>query len=198
MNYLLSMLFPLIVSLVIVIIAMTHLQRWKGITSLSISSLIIFMLMFLMATAYGNHKCDQGSAPEYIAILSGAMGMIVPWIRKVSVWRRRCIVAAVSFVWISIGMFLTSSYHGEKITGNPKYSNGRFWHTALTGQYPRSVEPGGFQRMKIERMMKELKSMEAIEANPTEQGGTDEPAAGPQLEPSGNENSNPESNPRSQ
>jgi hypothetical protein len=32
---------------------------------------------------------------------------------------------------------LTSSYHLDTVTGNPNYTSGRFWHTPLSGQYPR-------------------------------------------------------------
>ena len=36
-------------------------------------------------------------------------------------------------------LLLMDVYHSKDYTGNPAYSSGRFWHTPLTGIYPRSA-----------------------------------------------------------
>ena len=91
----------------------------------------------------------------------GAAAAIIPWIKSISVPYRRGIAGLTVFFGMVIAMLLTSSYHGKEVTGNPEYSNGRFWHTPITGQYPRSIQSGGLNKFRGDRMTMELDHAEA-------------------------------------
>ena len=85
----------------------------------------------------GAHKCDEGTPPTLFLLLVVVPVAIIPWINWLNPWVMRGLISiAITFGLIWAGD-LAHSYHGETITGNPAYSSGTFWHTPITGQYPR-------------------------------------------------------------
>jgi hypothetical protein len=52
----------------IVAVSMSHLSWRKSALARVISSLLLFPLTWVMVYSFGNHLCDQGGAPAYIAV----------------------------------------------------------------------------------------------------------------------------------
>ena len=45
----------------------------------------------------------------------------------------------IAMLFVTLVGLLVSSYHSVEVTGNPELANGRYWHTSLTGMYPRGA-----------------------------------------------------------
>ena len=122
---------------VVLLISTTHLSpdtKWGG---RLISSVLIALLSFPLVAIVGFHHCDEGSPPPLIVLTPAILCAIFPWMRFLNVWIVRCLIAVVLSSGLLTASFLTSSYHLPDITGNPEYASERFWHTWITGQYPR-------------------------------------------------------------
>jgi len=105
-----------------------------------VSSLIIFAEVFAVTALFSMHQCDAGSMPPAMSIGFSATAALLPWVKRLRVWQMRCLMICVFIFAFFASAFVVASYHTREITGNPKSSAGRFWYTAITGQYPRSEE----------------------------------------------------------
>jgi hypothetical protein len=99
-------------------------------------SIVLFALSAYAFHYAGKHNCAQGNPPALLEYTAGGVAAALPWI-----FGRLPILATLSFTVVlfagtATARYLAESYHGAEITGNPEFSNGRFWHTPFTGQYP--------------------------------------------------------------
>jgi hypothetical protein len=101
------------------------------------ASVQVFLAAFFAVGCAGVHMCHEGGSPLFLNLAVGALASIVPWFHKWNVWVLRACIIVVTIVGMHTARFLAHSYHGDTITGNPRFSSGRFWHTPFTGQYPR-------------------------------------------------------------
>ena len=124
-------------SSVILAVATSHIRRSSGLMALAASSVTLFTLTAFTMFMYGSHKCDEGGTPLCVVVVAGFLTAALPWGLRDHPWLLRVLVAAVIFVGATVASKLAHSYHRDDITGNPRYASGRFWHTPLTGQYPR-------------------------------------------------------------
>jgi hypothetical protein len=119
--------------------------------------IIISIVLFIVATIHfqlsGSHKCDEGSPPEFLSFIAGVVTATIPWLFTRWKWTRRIVIVVMLIACGAVSSILAHSYHGQYITGNPEFSSGRFWHTALSGQYPRDrYKTDEFKRNSIARM----------------------------------------------
>jgi len=99
-----------------------------------------------MVQKWGGHECAEGKPPEYLAFVGGGLAGAVPWCRSFSMNIRRMLAFSIAMLFVTMVGLLVTSYHSVDITGSAKLANGRFWHTALTGQYPRGAEVGQYEQ----------------------------------------------------
>jgi hypothetical protein len=121
----------------ILVVATSHIQRSSGLMALTVSSVTLFTLTAFTMFMCGSHKCDEGGTPLSVIVTTGVLAASLPWVLRGHPWLLRGIVAAAIFVGANVASKLTHSYHRDDITGNPRHASGRFWHTPLTGKYPR-------------------------------------------------------------
>lgn len=125
---------------VILLLATTHLRKTSQWRERALSSFAIFLFTTVVVGFSGMHMCNEGSPPSFVMLATGVVAGIFPWLYSAHPW----LIRGLIFITVTMGMFsaksLASSYHLPSITGNPKYTSGRFWHTAFTGQYPRDHE----------------------------------------------------------
>ena len=88
----------------------------------------------------GMHMCFEGSPPAVLEVLFGGLAASLPWLLGRWKWPVPVAFIAVFFTGTFLAGFLASSYHGEDVSGNPDFSSGQFWHTPISGQYPRDLE----------------------------------------------------------
>ena len=122
--------------LIVTTLATIHLRKESGKVAKSISSILLLLLTYYLLAAF-DHACDQGRAPHFVRYGLYCFCVAVPWVFPKRPWTTRATLFAALSVGMTIVIYLTDSYHGDSITGNPHYSSGRFWHTPFTGQYPR-------------------------------------------------------------
>lgn len=134
------------VSGLIVLISTTHLRWWKGRGAILTSSVLLGSLVTLMVLEWGGHECAEGKPPEYLAFVGGGLAGAVPWCRSFSMNIRRMLAFCIAMLFVTMVGLLVSSYHSVGITGNAKLANGRYWHTTLTGQYPRGSQVGQYEQ----------------------------------------------------
>ncbi len=122
--------------LIVITLATLHLRKSSGKVAKTISSILLLLLTYYLLAAF-DHACDQGRAPHFVRYGLYCFGVATPWVFPRRPWIIRATLFAALSVGMTIAIYLTNSYHGDSITGNPHYSSGRFWHTPFTGQYPR-------------------------------------------------------------
>ena len=120
--------------------APTGLLCWKqNIWTKAFASMFAFLVAADAFTLVGSHLCNEGFPPLYLPFLFGIMAASLPWVPG----RWRWAIPPALLVVILAGVYtsdaLADSYHSPTVTGNPKSASGRFWHTPLTGQYPRDM-----------------------------------------------------------
>ncbi|MEM7391254.1 MAG: hypothetical protein AAF492_02815 [Verrucomicrobiota bacterium] len=125
------------VNCIVLMAGTSHLTKDSGRKGRAVSSLIVFPLTFFIVSLFGFHKCDDGTSPAYIAYTTALLSASLPWIGRLPLWLGKTMIAVLLTSGAMASSYLSSSYHREDITGNDKYSSGRFWHTPFTGQYPR-------------------------------------------------------------
>lgn len=122
---------------VILLLVTTHLRKTSQWRERAASSFAIFVFTTVVVGFSGMHMCDDGKLPSFVMFATGVVAGIFPWLYSAHPW----LIRGLIFLTITIGLvssrILITSYHSDSITGNPKYSSGRFWHTSFTGQYPR-------------------------------------------------------------
>jgi hypothetical protein len=153
----------------IVAVSMSHLSWRKSALARVISSLLLFPLTWVMVYSFGNHLCDQGGAPAYISVTVAAFVTATPWLPSLSFWFQRLAAGTLILLGMFTTSMLASSYHGDDVTANPAYSDGHFWHTSISGQYPRSIPIGGLQALEQQRLNELLERLEKANQNDTEQ-----------------------------
>lgn len=131
-----------LVSALIVAAATTHLHWCRGRGAIVLSSLLLGTMVTVAVLIWGAHHCEEGRPPAYLPFVGGLMAGAVPWCRSFSIAIRRVLAFCISMLFITLVGLLVSSYHSQEITGNAEMANGRYWHTALTGMYPRGTHPG--------------------------------------------------------
>ena len=153
------LLYSFIVSALIVLLGMTHLKWWENRKAILIASLVVGSLVTIMIQAWGAHESGQGKPPTYLAFVGGILAGAVPWCQSFSIRIRRVLAFSIALLFVTLVGLLVSSYHSVGITGNPKLANGRYWHTALSGQYPRGSDVGQYEQALMrclrERVYKE-------------------------------------------
>ena len=127
-------------TVIILLAATSHIRRSSGAKGRAISSILLLPLTALAVSISGEHKCDEGSVPPFVALATAVLAAGVPWVLRSRPWMMRGAAALVVLCGGIVESGLANSYHRDAITGNPSFASGRFWHTALTGQYPR--DPG--------------------------------------------------------
>ena len=143
-----------IVSALIVLVSTLHLKWWDSTWAMILSSVLLGSLVTLMVQAWGAHQCAEGKPPGYIAFLGGTLAGAVPWCHSLSMAIRCWLAFSIAMMFVTLVGLLVSSYHSGGITGNPKLANGRFWHTTLSGQYPRGSMVGQHEQALM-RCMRE-------------------------------------------
>lgn len=108
----------------------------------AIISVIMFIVAVFAFEAAGQHKCNEGNPPASLAYIMGMLAASLPWVLARWVWIVPIAFAMVVYAGTHTADALADSYHGEAVTGNPVFSSGRFWHTWISGQYPRDAKSG--------------------------------------------------------
>jgi hypothetical protein len=127
----------------------TALLWWKqNFWTKAFVSMVAFCVAAYTFLCAGSHLCNEGLPPLYLLFLFGIMAASLPWV--LGRWRLTIPPALVAVILAGVytADVLADSYHSPTVTGNPKSSSGRFWHTPLTGQYPRDMKK--FSRRKIQ------------------------------------------------
>lgn len=138
---------------VCLILSTTHLRKTSGKLAKSSSSVLLFVFIPFIMGWHSDHMCDQGDAPPFVRYSFGVIGASLPWIFGSHPWVVRGAVIPILLIGVPLASYLTASYHREDITGNPYYSQGRFWHTTFTGQYIReSKEAEAAREAEIQRL----------------------------------------------
>jgi hypothetical protein len=119
-------------------IASTGVLWWKrNLWTKAMVSVIAFVAVAYAFQFAGMHKCFEGRPPALLEYFVGAIAAALPW--ALGQWRL-AVPVAFAIVFLT-GTFtaraLADSYHGPGVTGNPAFSSGRFWHTPVSGQFPR-------------------------------------------------------------
>jgi len=121
----------------IVVAATSHLRRTSTSPAKTGSSAALFVLTWLFVSFAGHHLCDEGGAPAFVVLTAAVGTASTPFLLLSRLWLLRLVVGLVAGAGMFLAAHLAASYHRDEITGNPRYSSGRFWHTPFTGQYPR-------------------------------------------------------------
>ncbi len=139
--------------LVCLLLATIHLRKTSGKIAKSASSVLLFLFVPFIMDWHSNHLCDQGDVPPFVKYGFGVIGAGLPWIFRSRPWIVRAAVISIILAGVPLASFLTDSYHRDDITGNPYYSQGKFWHTPFTGQYIReSEEAAAAREAEIQRL----------------------------------------------
>jgi len=139
----------LIISNGIILLAATvHIRRSAGPKSRTLSSLLLLALTAMAVFILSQHACEEGTAPPFVVFGTAVIAAGCPWLLPRRPWAMRGAIAVVVSCGIVVAQDLTNSYHRNSITGNPDYASGRFWHTSLTGQYPRDPSKTHAARLK--------------------------------------------------
>ena len=106
----------------------------------AVVSVVMFGCVGYPTRFAGMHECFEGRPPELLELVFAGIAASLAW----SLGRWRWPVPLTFIMLLSAGTFtaraLAHSYHSDEITGNPEFSSGRFWHTAITGQLPRDKD----------------------------------------------------------
>lgn len=122
---------------IILLAATTHLRKDSRPIGRAIATILLSCMTCFVVVMSGFHHCDEGGAPSFVIFSSAAITGVLPWLNRLHPWSIRIAIALTVTTGMVSATYLSSSYHRDTITGNPKYSAGRFWHTPFTGQYPR-------------------------------------------------------------
>ncbi len=143
-----KMLILLAIIAVVLLVTTTHLRKTSDRKDRAMSSIALFFITWILVGVSGMHMCQEGRSPSYLAFVFAFLASSMPWQRGLHPWTIRALIAVVFGSGISSSSYLASSYHQKEITGNPDYASARFWHTALTGQYPRDKAKMERKRMR--------------------------------------------------
>ena len=124
----------------ILVFATSHLDVGSKRREKALSSFMLFVFSIPAVAFFGLHMCVEGNPPPFVIYATATLSASVPWIIPAHPWWIRGLIAIILSCGILTASYLTSSNHSESITGNPNYASQRFWHTFLTGQYPRNLE----------------------------------------------------------
>jgi len=140
MKWLYPLAFLVIVNAIIIGLSLWPQRIWKNAIGLAYSSGILFLTVSFFVFTAGCHACDQGDPPLFVVLATATLAVLGNiFIRKVR-WLLLVWICAVSTLGMVTTSRLANSYHRRDITGNAKYASGRFWHTPVTGQFPRKIE----------------------------------------------------------
>lgn len=146
---------------VVILISTTHLRKRSGKVGKTVSSVLLLILIAFLIDSHSGHLCDEGRAPIFITFGFGAIGAALPWILPALPWVTRGTIIPLILIGEFVASFLTASYHRDDITGNRRYSYGWFWHTPITGQYPRDPSMTHKQRQaEIQQIIREIEGSE--------------------------------------
>ncbi|MEP4077933.1 hypothetical protein [Haloferula sp.] len=144
----------------------------KAITSVVL--LLTVLQSFLFA---GYHKCYEGSPPMTLGWVFGLLAASLPWL--INKWKFA--VPLIYLVLITAGAqiarSLARSYHGSEVTGNPAFSSGDFWHSAITGLHPRDAEKTAAHRNRFDlgSLSEQVEGTGGEEIESSEQGSGGDP-----------------------
>ena len=142
--------------IVVLAISTVHIRQDSGTVARIFCTLMLLLLAAFTIFICGSHKCDEGDAPASIMLATAALTACLPWMLRLHPWLMRAAVAVVIYAGATIASDLTHSYHRDDMTGNPRYASGRFWHTPLTGQYPRA--PAYTLKARLEKQYEDPKT----------------------------------------
>ncbi len=143
-----SILSLVVINGALLLVATSHLRRTSTWKARAVSSIGIFLLAQLAVTIFSYHKCNEGSTPPFVMYAVASVAALFPWIYSTNPWAIRGMIAVTVMTGMLSAKHLTSSYHSERVTGNPSYATERYWHTPFTGQYPRDREKMATYRQK--------------------------------------------------
>jgi len=138
MHLLLMALVAIPTSAVVVGVSVLPIWRWDTPWARFGSALLLFFGVALFSGMTGVHMCNEGGTPPFVMFAGGALASAVPFLFSGRRWRIAICAWMVCATTMLIAAHLTDIYHESEYTGNPAYSAGRFWHTPITGLYPRS------------------------------------------------------------
>ena len=125
----------------IVGVAITGLLWWRRDWWIkAVVSLVIFVGVAYPFQFAGMHKCYEGRPPNVLEYAFGIIAALLPWCFGNWKWPVPVGFVAVLFLGTFTARSLAHSYHCTNVTGNPGFSSGRFWHSPISGQYPRDQE----------------------------------------------------------
>jgi hypothetical protein len=88
----------------------------------------------------GLHHCDQGTPYRLSAVFGVLAFILVAFIRR----RGRALLGLLLIACLGTiqSCYVSGLYHSDEMTGNPRYGSGSYWHSFLTGAYPRRSDAG--------------------------------------------------------
>ena len=126
-----------ILTLIIIFAVALQIRRSCGARQRALGSIALLVFTAIIVFMSGQHKCEEGTVPLFIACTTAVLAASLPWVLCSRPWLMIGLVVLVVIGGVTIASCLATSYHQDSITGNPKFASGRFWYTRLTGQYPR-------------------------------------------------------------